>query len=745
MKYSFKWLCEFVKIDLTPQQLADRLSLAGQEVEAVIPVGEKLSGIVVGKIEKIEKHPNADKLVVTQVFDGKERYQICTAATNVFEGAVIPVSLPGSVLNSGLQIKPAKLRGVDSNGMLCSEVELGVADESQGIWILPNDTPLGIDFIDYAHLKDTILDIAILPNRGDCQSIYGMAREVAAILNLPLKKPDCSINAAPGDSDISVEIADKEGCPHYTGRLIKTIKQNPTPLWMKRKLQLSGIRPISLIVDITNYVLLELGQPLHAFDRKSLGNKIVVRRANASEKMVTLDGDERTLSPEILLICDGDRPVAAAGVMGAKNSEINDGTTDVFLEAAYFQPGRIRKGRTVLGLRTESSIRFEKGVDPQGVVMASDRAAHLMQELAGGSVVGQPKTIEWPKKIIPFSSEQINKLLGAAIPESEMVSILGRLGFEYKEASMIVPSWRQLDIQEWPCLAEEVARVWGFEKIGTPLPSPPAPLPGGEGRFESLLLDYGFYQVCTFPMIEAHDQDPGLALRNPIAPEESVMRASMLPSHVKVLEFNRKRQVEQLRIFEIGKVFKGQDEETHLSALWMGGCDFLELKGLVENIVGDVVFGECRSVELHPKKALSVNGDLGVVGFVHPSLLRRYDLDGDVGYISLNLAKMPAAKKKTFRPIPKFPSTRRDIALLTPRSLKYAEIEKVILENKPKWVKEFFLFDVFESEKIGKENKSLAFAFIYQDPERTLSDEEVNGAHQQFSATLKEKLPVSIR
>ncbi|MCP4050996.1 MAG: phenylalanine--tRNA ligase subunit beta [bacterium] len=799
MKFSFNWLKEYVDIDVSPEQLAEKLTLAGHEVEGITKAGEKLKGIITAQIQKIEPHPNADKLCITSVYDGKTTHQIVTGADNVFEGAVVPVSLPGAVLANGIKMKKARLRSVDSYGMLCSEVELGVSDSSDGIWILPDNTPVGVDFIEFAKLQDTVLDIAVLPNRGDCQSIFGLAREISVIFDRPLKLPTSDIQEVDGACSFDIEIKKPDLCPEYTGRIIRNVKNNNTPLWMQRCLYVSGIRPLGLIIDITNYVLLELGQPLHAFDHNKIyGNKIIVKTAGKGEKFKTLDNEERDLDEDILMICDDKRSIAIAGIMGGNNSEIDENTTDVLLESAYFKPSNIRKSEMKLGLRTESVVRFEKGVDIDKVVFASCRASYLFQELAEGQVMrglkiknNKKNTVFTPKRIA-FSAEKINGLLGSDFSRQEMLDVLTDLGFivenDNDDTIVTVPTWRQFDVNEWPCLAEEVARIKGLSHIKATLPY--AGLIVDQADKEKQLSDQvadsfisnGFFQVNTFPMISEKDLEilgitlqnkSNITIANPINTEESIMRPDLLPSILKVLSFNIKRQVEDIKIFEIDKKFDPgavNNEKKQCVALVTGkirdvvytgedkkvnDIDIFYLKGLVENIIEGAGFCYAGfefsdSSYLHPKKSMAILSGaavIGKLGFIRPDIAEKYDIEKPVGYICLEISGLARQekRKKIHSPVSRFPSTRRDISLLLPDNINYSDVEHVIEKHRPDNVRDFFLFDSFQSEKIGMDNKSLALGFIYQNNERTLSDEEVNREHKQLCRFITDELPVKIR
>lgn len=789
MKFSLNWLKEFVDIRLSAQELADKLSLSGFEVESVTPVGEALCNVVTGRIEKIEPHPNADRLRITQIFDGTTTHQIVTAAQNIVEGAIVPVSLPGAVLATGLKIKKSALRGVESNGMLCSQVELGLAEVSDGIWLLPPDTPLGVDVVSWALLKDFILDISILPNRGDCQSILGVAREISALLNTPLKQPETPLNLSDLNSiDLKLESA---ACPFYTARFIESVQIKPSPIWMQRRLQLSGIRPINNVVDITNYVMLECGQPLHAFDASTAQGAIEIRQARPQETLTVLDGSTAQLSDSDLVIADAKHPLAVAGVMGGSASGVQESTQTLILESAYFDPRSIRKTRTALGYRTESAIRFEKGIDPCLVTWASDRAAALLQ--ASGAQVGAlQKAGSLPfesGETIAWSADRINAMLGSTYEEAQMKAALTQLGFDVETTTVKVPSWRALDVKELPCLAEEVGRILGFDQIPSQLSTRAVPLEKESAlltlrkKIEAFLIHRGFTQLNTFPMVSeldfAHTRIPiterTFRVSNPLTPEESVMRHQLLPSLLKAMAFNRNRGEKHLSLFEVGKVYvntgEASEETWQLTVILTGDLfqnayfssdkaqnqmDFFVLKGLAQALLESLdstyvaVHGEVsQNPQLNPGQSMALRfGDIeiGEVGLLHPRLAQAYGCDAEVGILTLEVSRLAQIERQpvVFQPIAKFPSVRRDVSLLASKSLAYEEILQVIRSAQPPLLKQMFLFDYFESEALGADKKSLALGFIYQDEQKTLVDEDVQSVHQSICEALK-TLPITIR
>ncbi|MFT5171719.1 MAG: phenylalanyl-tRNA synthetase beta chain, partial [Candidatus Marinamargulisbacteria bacterium] len=757
-------------------------------------IGEKLSHICTGKILEIEKHPDADKLVITKISDGKLTHQIVTGANNIAVGDIVPVSLPGAVLANGMKIKEAKLRGIPSSGMLCSEVELGVSDSASGIWILPEDTPVGIDFIEFASLKDTILDIAILPNRGDCMSMLGLAREVSVLLDTPLKSLNTEVNESDTQLAFELDVQAPNLCPIYTARIIEGVKMNETPLWMKRRLEVSGLRPIDLLVDITNYVLLEMGQPLHAFDFNQVAKKrIVVRESEEKESFITLDEENRSMPVNTVMIADGERAVAIGGIMGGINSGVTAKTQTLLLESAFFHAPSVRQSMTRLHLRTESSIRFEKGVDFKQIERASNRAAHLYQTLADAKIVGPiSRQVSTTYKLfedqcITYSPEAVNHILGTQIDNKKQTTILKTLGFSWTKdnESAVVPSWRIHDNTTLQCLAEEVARQVGFDNIPEKLPLSSAiikPKSKQLKQSDSLadtFVKQGFYQVNTYPMVSAASLEQlgltgDLVFKNPMTPEEAILRPDLLPSLLKVLNFNLKRQNDNIRIFEIGKVFSGSadaiSEPLHCAALITGGLlpasffendkplrelTFTHLKGIALTLVDtlgvyDISWSPSDKLTLHPIKSAALKSGktiIGTIGFIHPKLQNQLGIEEQVGYIDLDLTVISSLspRPKRYRSIPKYPSTRRDIAILAPATLTYSEIEAIIRQKKPKLVKEFYLFDHFQSEKIGADKKSLAIAFVYQDSTQTLSDKQVNQSHDKFCKALTDNLPIEIR
>ncbi|WP_041458769.1 phenylalanine--tRNA ligase subunit beta [Ammonifex degensii] len=792
MRVPLSWLREFVPVDLDePQALAERLTAVGVAVDTVEPFGMGIEGVVTARLLEVSPHPNADRLRICQADTGSEVYEVVTGADNVFPGAVVPLALVGARLANGQVIKKARFRGVTSNGMLCSEEELGLEERSAGIMILPPDTPIGEDIRKLLGLPDWVLNLDLTPNRGDCLSIFGVAREVASIYGVELKEPPVLEKGEAGEEEIEVEIEAPELCGRYLARLFKEVKIGPSPLWMQTRLRAAGMRPINNVVDVTNYVMLELGQPLHAFDYTTIrGKRIVVRRARPGEELVLLDGSLLRLGPENLVIADAERAVALAGIMGGRDTEIKDDTTTVLLEAARFDPLNIRRTAKSFGLRTEASLRFERGVDIEGVRRAADRTAYLVEKIGAGralSLVVDRYVAKRLYRTILVRPEKVEAILGTSFPYREVADKLRRLGFQLEESEegwrVYVPSFRH-DVALEEDMVEEIARVYGYDRIPTTLPegeTTPGKQPAERAfvrRLKSLLTGFGLSEVITYSFINPRDLQrlgvelEALKLRNPLSEEQAVLRTTLLPGLVGVLARNAAHRVKGLSVFEVGRVFLPgsntlPDERLMLGLAAMGTSprhwltpspipyDFFYLKGVVEALcralgIKGVSFVPLDShPALHPGRAarLEVGGqELGFLGELHPRLQEDYDLPARAVVAELAVAALFAqAKPPAFRPLPRYPGVARDLSFVVRQEIPVAVVEAKIREAAGKLLKELELFDVYVGPHLPPGTRSLAFGLFFQAEDRTLTEEEVNERVEKIVRRLREDLGAELR
>ncbi len=805
MRVSYKWLQEFVDIDIPPQELADRLTMAGIAVEVVTELGKGIEKVITCRIETISPHPNADKLVVTTVNTGEEKLQIITAATNIREGDIVPVAMVGAKLAGGLVIKRAKLRGMESRGMMCSGQELGIdpktmsPEQAHGILILPPGTPLGKDAKEVLGLDDFILELDLTPNRGDCLSIIGVAREVAALLGQPFRpsQPVYSEMAEEIEGQVRVDIEAIDLCKRFVGRLIKNVRVGRSPLWMQQRLRAAGIRPISSIVDVTNYVMLELGQPLHAFDYDLIKDgHIIVRRAEAGEKMVTLDGVERDLTPGMLCITDPSGPLAIAGVMGGLSTEVTENTVSVLLESAYFNPISIRKTSKALGLRSEASLRFEKGIDIGGCNRASARAAQLIAEIGAGEVVAgaidnYPKPAS--EKKVSLRPERAAYILGVDIPRDEATGILKSLQFKVQDAGeellVAVPTYRN-DVNLEIDLIEEIARLHGYDKM-------PLTMSSGQStqgiktkkqafiaKVRSLLAGTGLYEVVTYSFTHPRvfdqlnlPQDSPLRntvkIQNPLSEEHSVMRTIMLPGLLEILAGNYSRRVQNGAIFEIGKVFypKGEgclpEERQVLSVAAMGRTDgswnvtpremdYYYLKGVLENLFRSlgtepVIFRpQAANPSFHPGRTaiLEAGGvELGILGEMHPDVLEQFELPERVVAFEIDLTGLlsVSCRPVTYSSLPRFPGIERDIAIIIGQEIPAGDIINTIRSAGGDLLREVSLFDIYHGEQVPEGCKSMAFSLKFLAEDRTLTDAEAGESTEAIANALAGRFGAELR
>lgn len=796
MKVPFSWLKDYVDIDCTADELVAKLFSCGFEVEEVIKFGDKIDRIVSCKIVKIERHPNADKLSVCQVDAGEHgTLQIITAATNVFEGAIVPVALDGSTLYNGDKIKKGNLRGLLSMGMFCSGEELGITDDwyegasVHGILIIKEDVKLGKDIKEILQLNDVMFDINITANRPDCQSILGIAREVAAVLNKPLKNPDFSYSADKTVSTVkNVKIVNNafDLCQRYKGHLVKDIKIGPSPLWLKRRLFLMGLRSINNIVDITNYVLLEIGQPMHAFDVNDLAdNTIIVRRAVSGEKITTLDEKEFELNENNLVICDAARPVAIAGVMGGLNSEIKPDTKTVLFESAKFSRDNVRKTARTLGQRTDASARYEKGVDYLSVENGMNRALHLIDELKCGIIACEEyDLVDAPikEKVIETTFTKVNGVLGINVPKMTIVNILERLNFDVnvKGDNLIVkvPLYRE-DMESYPDIAEEVIREYGYDNIVPTLLASSAITNGGRSdaqnsveNLKNLLVGYGYSEMITYSFVPEKefdlfglDKSAKIRLKNPISEDLAVMRTSLFPSAIRAAANNLKRKNESGRLFELAKIYENINvssiglptETNHLAFVAFGeNEDFFTVKGVIEGVLDTFCRGKevkyVRSSEkfMHPTRSADVylcGEKIGFLGQVNSEILTNYDVEKPIygGEINYGLLTKFFNDKIVAKAVSKFPTVERDLALIVDENCPYESVIDCIRSSGGKYLDRVMLFDVYQGGQIASGKKSMAFNLVFVSVERTLSVEEVDGAIKKILKNLKEKLNAELR
>jgi phenylalanyl-tRNA synthetase beta chain len=760
MKLTYNWLKQYVDFDWSPQELAEKLTFAGIEVENVVSLGGAvLEQVIVCQILSSEKHPNADKLSVCRVTDGSAERQIVCGAHNYKVGDKVPLALPGVTLPGNFTIKLAKLRGVESQGMMCSAEELGLPKGEDGLLILPAETQIGIKLSEAMGGADTVFDIEVTPNRPDWLSVIGVAREVSALTGNPLKLPQIPLTegAEPVERFTSISIEAKDLCPRYTARVIRGVKIGPSPAWLKQTLEKVGMRSINNVVDITNYVLIESGHPLHAFDYNLLNeHSIVVRRAKKGEQLTVIDGTQHKLTNDMLVIADTKRAVALAGIMGGKDSEINDKTTDVLLEGAYFLPSNIRKTSRQLGLSSESSYRFERGTDIEGLVLASNRAAALIQQLAGGQIArGMADALAKPiqKQRVKCRFAQVNRLLGIEVPSETVKKIFTSLSLlvvssDKQACEVEVPTFR-VDLEREADLIEEVCRIHGVEKIPAKMQPATAVVSEFDAKWEAIarvrqiLTALGFHEAMNQTLVSQGD----LKLQNPLSAEQSALRASLVPGLLLNLRTNVSRHQYDVRLFEIGRVFASDGKESlHLALVvtgkrnptaWETGAreaklDYFDVKGAIEELTEK--FGANGFVNVEIKQ-------------ISPSVAKRLDLRDEVSFTELDLNSLLAGARteKQFSELPKFPAVVRDVALVVAESTTHGDILAAIKKNGNKNLERIDLFDIFHGGTIPTGKKSMAYSLTYRAPERTLTDTEVNDALDQLKRQLERSLSCEIR
>ncbi len=805
MRAVWSWIREFCDPGVSPEDAAEKLTSSGLEVGAVEYLGRGLEDVVTTRIDSMRRHPAADKLSLCTVTDNGKVLNIVCGAKNMKEGDIVALARVGAELPCGIKLKRSKIRGEVSEGMLCSEAELGIGEDSGGILILPHDTPVGVPLANVLGLDDVVFDIEITPNRGDCLSVFGIARELSALFSFPLK--EVKVSSLPGEDKgsahgVEIKVEDQNGCPLYCGGVVRDVKIGPSPDWIKRRLSAAGIRPINNVVDVTNYVMLELGNPLHAFDLSLLkGKTIVVRRAKEGEKIMTLDGIERELVADDLLICDASGPVAVAGVMGGEHSGVSEKTTDVLIEGAVFDPASVRKTAKRLGLSTDSSYRFERGVDPSMTVIAVRRAADLLAEIAGGRPAESVISVRAPslnleqRPVVNLRPERASSVLGKDVSAVRCVEILSSLGIEVIEREGVlecaVPWHRALDLCREIDLIEEIARIEGLDSVPSSLPPCAAepsevdPVADLVSRVWPGLCALGFFEAVnyvftSFEEAERFTFEPGrgvVEVANPLGSTQAVLRPSLLPSLVSNLSENLARGAERVSLCEWGRVFFSSLKEGELpeereffaavlcgrrgTEIWDGRAeaDFFDIKRAVEFVLNSagvvrVSFepcrrsGKCRKI-FHPGRSalITVGGlKIGEIGAVHPALREELDLPlFFMAELDLGALLSRSSGKVKYRPLPKYPVVTRDVALLIDRDVTFEDVRRQALKLKEPLLSSIYPFDLYTGSHVPEGKVSLGVRMVYRAEDRTLSDDEVDRAHAKLTEHLIKAFNAEIR
>lgn len=804
MQVSMKWLNDYIEFKETPEELAEILTMAGVPLEGIHRMGEGLEKVVTGKIRQIDKHPNADKLCVCTLDVGlAEPVVIVTGATNVRVGQVVPVAMVGAKLPNGMKISKGKLRGIASNGMLCSADELKLSEEAaDGIYILPPETGVGLDVKDVLGRNDVILDFELTANRGDCFSVLGLVREIAALTGNVPKKPLIHVNEDAGTKAaelISVKIEAPEVCSRMSARVLKQVKVGPSPLWMQERLEGAGIRSISNVVDVTNFVMLELGQPLHAYDYDMLaGHTLNVRKANPGEKITTLDGVKRETLPDTLVIADATQAVSLAAIMGGLASEVTESTQTVVLEAAAFSAVETRRTSRALGLNTEAAARFERGTDVLNSVRALDRAAQLLQEMGACAVcegiVDVYPGFAMPRTVV-FTAEQINRKLGTAITRQTMTRILKALEFDLNAAEeeivVTVPSWRN-DVRCMEDIAEEIARIYGYDKIAPTLPDG-AMMRGGQSEMQSFvdrakvilggmglheIVSFSFAHPGTFDRLNVPEDSAlrrAVPILNPITDEFPLLRTTVVGSVLETVARNQSRKNDDVQIFEIGTVFSPKSlpmTELPEERLMIGGAiagkrnavswnqdksavDFYDAKGIVELLleksgIGKYTVEAGQHYAMHPGKTAAFKKGkdvLALVGEVHPKVLSEMNITKKTYLFEMDAKTLLkyAVPISRYQPLPKYPAIGRDLALLVSDEAAASEIERAIVKSAGPLLSDIRLFDVYTGEQVAAGQKSLAFSLQFQSSEKTLTDAEVDPCYAAVVKMLEDKFAAKLR
>lgn len=806
MKVSYNWLSELVGNVESPEVLSNLLTMAGLEVESLESLGSDIEGIVIGCINKITRNKEENHIKVCSIDVGNEKnLQIISTAANLKEGQKVPVALPGSKLPGKNEVKRLNIKGLESEGLICTALDFEIDDSlipqeiKNDVWILDVDAPVGKDFKAYTSLDDIILEIGLTPNRADCLGMINVAREVKALVNSKLTLPDININEIPKHiaDQASVEIIDTDLCSRYAARLVKNVKVMPSPEWIQARLRNCGIRPINNVVDVTNYVMLETGQPLHAFDYDLISeNKIIVRRAYEDEKLESLDGIVRSLSSDMLVIADPNKAIAIAGVMGGYDTEVTESTQNILLESAHFNFANIRQTSKKLGLRSESSIRFEKGVDRAGAVYAVNRAAQLLAltakgEVSSGVIDEYPNPVE--EVLIELRIEKVNNILGASLDKKVAKEILERLSFEVfnlndNAIKVKVPTYR-LDITQEVDLVEEIARIYGYQNIESTLPAnTTSSIERSKkeiiyDKIRQSLVSNGFLEVITYSFINPKNFDylnissdsllrNYVEISNPLSEEQRAMRTFLAPGFLDVAKKNCKQRINNLLIFELGSIFLPHEEnalpeeKNTFGILVMGEIDygwkwqklpidFYYCKGILEMIFQELnikaVFEQSSDKEyLHPGKTAKIiynTKTLGYIGEVHPNVVDKYEFESApcLFEIDLDFIIKTYEDRRRYRPIPRYPGTARDLAVIVEESVTSSSVEEVIKKHGESLIASIKLFDVYRGKQVSEGYKSLAYSLYYQSSEKTLTDEEVSKVHDNIRKKLEEEVNAKLR
>ncbi len=795
MNLPMSWIKDYVDLDCDVNTFCDEMTLSGSKVEGVENKGKDITKVVVAKVLEIEKHPDADKLVVVKADIGKgEPIQIVTGATNLFVGAYVPVALDGATLAEGLKIKKSKLRGVESNGMFCSVEELGYTRNDypeapeHGIYIFDKEYPLGSCVKEILQIDEDVVEFEITSNRPDCFSITGLAREAAATFRKPFNMPKIEVveEEKSMDNMIDIEIKNYDICPRYTCRIIEDVKIEPSPQWLRHRLTSAGIRPINNIVDITNYVMLELGQPMHAYNYDKIeGKKLIVRNANKGEKLTTLDGIEREFDETVLVIQDENKLVDLAGIMGGENSMITDDTKTILLESANFNGTHIRLTAKKLGLRTDASSKYEKGLDPNLSILALDRACQLINMLNCGKVLKGHLDF-YPEKreswTVSYDNERVNKLLGTNLSEKEIIDILALVEVESDGKTAKIPTFRP-DLETEADIAEEVARFYGYNNIEATLSTGTPTV--GKKTYKQLIIEeitntmvscglsqaltYSFESPKVFDKLNIEENSNlrnTVTISNPLGEDFSIMRTSTLNGMLNSISTNYNRRNKEAHLFEIGKVYLPKElplkelpeEKEVLTIAMYGNVDFYDAKGVFENVfdklgmIDKVEYSPLETLPyMHPGRTAIItdnnNQEIGYVGEIHPQIASNYDIETKVyfGVVYIDKLVELANFDINYKPLPKFPTMQRDIAMLVKDEVNVKEIEKIIKAKGGKLLESVKLFDVYKGEQIEKGYKSVAYSILFRSNEKTLTDEEVNAPMKKILKELEEKLQAQLR